>query len=92
MKVSLSPNVLQVALRTVSSAVSRRATLPILSNVLLEAGPEKLRVVTSNLEMAITTWIPLEGHIAPGSYTVPHRLLSRLLCRLTSRLHRQRGF
>jgi len=54
MKLSILQEDLFKALSTVSRFISSRAQLPILSNVLLEAGNGKLRLAATNLEMGIS--------------------------------------
>jgi DNA polymerase III subunit beta len=62
-------------LSTVSRAVSSRATLPVLSNVLLRTEDGGLKLTATNLEIAITAWVP--GKIdSDGSLTVPARLFA----------------
>ena len=45
-------------LSTVSRAVSSRATLPVLANVLLRTEDGGLKLTATNLEIAITAWVP----------------------------------
>jgi DNA polymerase III subunit beta len=62
-------------LSTVSRAVTSRPTLPVLSNVLLRTEDGGLKLTATNLEIAISAWVP--GKIdADGSLTVPARLLA----------------
>jgi DNA polymerase-3 subunit beta len=62
-------------LSTVSRAVSSRATLPVLSNVLLRTEDGGLKLTATNLEIAITAWVP--GKIdTDGALTVPARLFT----------------
>jgi DNA polymerase-3 subunit beta len=62
-------------LSTVSRAVSSRASLPVLSNVLLRTEDGGLKLTATNLEIAISAWVP--GKIdADGSLTVPARLFA----------------
>jgi DNA polymerase III subunit beta len=68
-------------LSTVSRAVSGRATLPVLSNVLLRTEDGGLKLTATNLEIAITAWVP--GKIdADGSLTVPARLFADVVAGL----------
>jgi DNA polymerase III subunit beta len=48
-------NLLLVPLQAVSGVVERRHTLPILSNVLLEIGPEKLSLTATDLEIQVAS-------------------------------------
>jgi DNA polymerase III subunit beta len=62
-------------LSMVSRAVSSRATLPVLSNVLLRTEDGGLKLTATNLEIAITAWVPGKIDI-DGSLTVPARLFA----------------
>lgn len=76
MKLQCEQEALAEALTTVGRAVSTKATLPILGNVLLEAEPVgALRLVATNLDLTISRRIPA-GVSVPGRITVPARLLS----------------
>lgn len=82
MKVSCSQKDLTRALQTVKRAVPRRTTLPITQNVLLAAEPgELLRLSTTNLEMATTTWIEAEVE-ETGAITVPARSFAEMVASL----------
>jgi DNA polymerase-3 subunit beta len=62
-------------LSLVSRAVSTRATLPVLSNVLLRTQDGGLRLTATNLEIGISVWVP--GKIeSDGTTTVPARLIT----------------
>ena len=69
------------ALSIVSRAISSRPLQPILSNVLLHQDGDTLYLTATNLELGITTYIPVEG-MAEGSTTLPARLLSDFVNRL----------
>jgi DNA polymerase-3 subunit beta len=61
-------------LQTVVGVVERKHTLPILSNVLIEAQGERTAFVATDLELQITTW--LDGKIEKdGEFTVSARKL-----------------
>jgi DNA polymerase-3 subunit beta len=65
-------------LSLVSRAVSSRATLPVLSNVLLKTQDGGLRLTATNLEIGISAWVP--GKIeADGAMTVPARLFTDIV-------------
>ncbi len=62
-------------LSLVSRAVSSRATLPVLANVLLKTQDGGLRLTATNLEIGISVWVP--GKIeTEGTTTVPARLIA----------------
>ena len=58
MKLTCKQQDLAKGLSTVSHAVSTRTTLPILSNILLVAEGNRVRLSATNLEVAITCWVP----------------------------------
>ena len=81
MKVICSQAILNKGLSTVSHAISSRAVLPILSNVLLATDAGRLRLSATNLEVGINCWIDAQIQEA-GTITVPARLLTDLVGRL----------
>jgi len=65
-------------LQVASRAVSTRATLPVLANVLLRTEDAGLKLTATNLEIGITAWVP--GRVdTDGSLTVPARLFSDIV-------------
>ncbi len=61
----------------VKTAVANRSTLPILTNILIDARAtdERVRFAATNLDIGIKWWIP--GQIlAPGAVTVPARVMT----------------
>ncbi|HEX2142403.1 MAG TPA: DNA polymerase III subunit beta, partial [Candidatus Limnocylindria bacterium] len=81
MNVSVMQENLARGLAVVSRAVSTRATLPVLANVLLKTENAGLKLTATNLEIGITCWVPgkVEGE---GDITVPARLLTDLVASL----------
>ena len=74
MKFSVSKEKLLEGLQTVQNVVSTRTTLPILSNVLLQAADGQLRFTTSDLDVGIRAGV--EASIEkPGATTLPARRL-----------------
>jgi DNA polymerase-3 subunit beta len=65
---------LHEALQHVSRVVSGRTTLPILSNVLLEAQGKSMRVVAYDMEIGAQSVVPTEV-AEEGALTVPARML-----------------
>jgi DNA polymerase-3 subunit beta len=66
---------LRRGLAVVSHAVAGKSTMPVLANVLLATDGDRLKLVGTNLEIAITHWIG--ATIAEGGHvTVPAKLLS----------------
>jgi DNA polymerase-3 subunit beta len=80
-KLSLMQENLARGLSLVSRAVSSRATLPVLSNVLLKTQDGGLRLTATNLEIGISVWVP--GKIeTDGTLTVPARLITDVVAGL----------
>jgi len=77
-KLSLMQENLARGLQVVGRAVSSRASLPVLSNVLLRTEDAGLKLTTTNLEIGITCWVP--GKIeTDGTLTVPARLFADIV-------------
>lgn len=78
MKLSCLQENLNRGLGIVSRAVASRTTLPITNNVLLQTDQNRLKLVATNLEMAITCWIV--GKVeSEGEITVPAKLLDEFV-------------
>jgi DNA polymerase III subunit beta len=70
-------------LSVVSRAVGGRPTLPVLANVLLRTEDAGLKLTATNLEIAMTAWVP--GKIeAEGALTLPARLITDVVGGLPS--------
>jgi len=78
MKLSCLQENLNRGLSTVGRAVATRTTLPITNNVLLATDQSRLKLVATNLEMAITCWIGAKVE-EEGAITVPARLLTEFI-------------
>ena len=74
MKFSVSKEKLLEGLQTVQNVVSTRTTLPILSNVLLQAADGQLRFTTSDLDVGIRASVEVNVE-KPGATTLPARRL-----------------
>ncbi|HJX13035.1 MAG TPA: DNA polymerase III subunit beta [Dehalococcoidales bacterium] len=81
MKLSCLQENLNRGLNVVGRAVATRTTLPITNNVLLAAGEGRLKLVATNLEMAISCWIGAKIE-EEGAITVPARLLTEFVSSL----------
>jgi len=83
MKLSVSKEKLIEGLQTVQNVVSTRTTLPILSNVLLEAADGQLRLTTTDLDVGMrgATEATIEK---PGAATLPARRLFNIVRELPS--------
>ncbi len=78
MKLTCKQQDLAKGLSTVSHAVSTRSTLPILSNILLVAEGDQVRLSATNLEIAITCWVPARIQ-EEGRTTSPSRLFTEFV-------------
>ena len=83
MKLSCLQENLNRGLNVVRSAVATRTTLPITNNVLLATDESRLKLVATNLEMAISCWIGAKVE-EEGTITVPARLLTEFISSLPS--------
>ena len=72
---------LNKGLGIVSRAVPSRTTLPVTQNVLITTDNGKIKLVTTNLEIAISTWVGAQIEDG-GSVAVPAKLLSELVSSL----------
>ena len=81
MKLSCTQENLNKGLNIVGRAVATRTTLPITNNVLLATDDGRLKLVATNLEMAITCWLGAKIE-AEGTITVPARLLTEFVSSL----------
>ena len=78
MKFSVSKEKLLEGLQLVQNVVSTRTTLPILSNVLLQAGEGQLRLTTTDLDVGVSGVV--EAQIEkPGATTLPARRLATIV-------------
>jgi len=81
MKLSCLQENLNRGLSVVGRAVATRTTLPITNNVLLSTDQSRLKLVATNLEMAISCWIGAKVE-EEGAITVPARLLTEFISSL----------
>ena len=78
MKFTIAKAVFQDALSHVQNVVSNRATLPILSNVLIEASGGQIRLTTTDLDVGVTGSTPAEIE-KEGSTTLPVKKLASII-------------
>src|SRR5215218_2515345 len=81
--VSSPQDLLQRTLAQVSRAVATKTTYPVLSNVLIDADGDMLKLAATNQEIGITSVIPAQVD-EPGRVTVDARLLSEFVNTLPS--------
>ena len=81
MRLTIDQADLHTALQVASRAVATRSTLPALAGVLLIAEPEQLRLIATDLELAIEALAPARVE-AEGSVVLPGRHFAELVRRL----------
>lgn len=83
MKMVCTKKNLNASLTITSRVIGSGNTLPILNNILLKTDKGRLKLSTTNLEMAISTWVG--GKIEEeGAITVPARLINEYVSNLTA--------
>lgn len=83
MKFTAKKSTLLNGLQTISGAVANKSTLPILTNIILEAEDDHLQLVATDLEVSIETQTPASVE-EEGSCTIPAKKLRRLVNELPS--------
>ena len=78
MKISCTQEKLNKGLSIVSRIVGTRTTLPVLSNIYLEAKGGSLKLSATDLEIGVTTSIGVKVD-EEGSLTIPARLMSEFI-------------
>ncbi len=79
MRLSIPQPELLRNLQTVERAVNERTTLPILSNVLLEANETELVLTATDLDVGIQCRFPLTQPVERGAVTLPARRLTSIV-------------
>jgi len=82
MEVRISKDKIKEAVKKVASAADKKGNIPILSNILIEAEDNILRLTATNLEVGISTVVDCEV-IEPGKTTVNAAKASKLFSSLT---------
>lgn len=77
MKFTITRDNLQHGLSAVGATIPARTTLPVLSNILLEAGADGVRMSGTDLDMAVSIRVPAEVQ-EEGALTVPAKKLQEL--------------
>ena len=78
MKLSIDKDVLLSGIQTVQNVIIAKTSLPILSNILLEAQNEQLRLTATDLDIGITCVVPVEVR-ETGAITVPAKRFSDII-------------
>ena len=81
MKLTTQQADLQRGLNTVGRAVATRSTLPQTSHIFVATDDGRLKLAATNLEIAITAWIPAKVE-DEGAITIPARLLTEFIASL----------
>ncbi len=77
MKVSITREKLQEGLTAVAGSIPTRSTLPVLSNILLEADEGGLRVSGTDLDTAVSVLVEADVE-TPGAITAPAKKLQEI--------------
>lgn len=77
MRFTITRENLQQGLAAVGASIPTRTTLPVLSNILIEAGDEGVQMSGTDLDIAVTLRVPAEVE-EPGAITVPAKKLQEL--------------
>lgn len=78
MKFTCSKELLNRHLQFISRIITARSTLPVLSNILLETDKNILRITGTDLELAMTTYLPAEVE-QEGTFTVPAKIFQEFV-------------
>ncbi len=83
MKIKIAKETLIEGIQTVQNIVSSKATLPILSNMLIETRREVVKLNTTDLDIGISCELPVET-IEEGAITIPAKRFSDIIKELPS--------
>ena len=83
MKIICSTEKLKESLNYSERIITRHLTLPILNNFLIKTEKNGLKIVSTNLEIAVTTWFPCKI-IESGEITVPAKIFNSIISGLNS--------
>src|ERR1051325_1274807 len=83
MKLTITREQLQEGLVAVAASVPTKTTLPVLSNILLEATRDGLRISGTDLDIAVSTTVPVSLD-QEGAITLPARKLVEIVRELPS--------
>jgi len=77
MKLKITRDNLQHGLAAVGASIPTRTTLPVLSNILVDAGPEHVAMRGTDLDIAVSVRVPADVE-EEGALTVPAKKLQEL--------------
>ena len=78
MKFKVEKSALINAIQTVQNIITTKSALPILSNILIEAQTDALKLIATDLDIGITCVIPVDIQEA-GAITVPAKRFSDII-------------
>ena len=78
MKIEVAKDVLLSGIQKVQNVISARSTLPILSNILIEAQQGKLKLTATDLDIGISCTVPVDIQ-EPGMITIPAKRFSDII-------------
>lgn len=78
MKFNTTKDVLLKGIQGVQTAINSKSTLPILSNILMEAAGDNIILTTTDLDIGIVSTIPIKPSIT-GAITIPARKFSDII-------------
>lgn len=82
MKFKVEKDILVKGIDMIQNVISSRSTLPILSNFLLEAQKDSVRLTATDLNIGISCVIPVNS-VETGSVTIPARRFSNIIKELS---------
>ncbi|MCX5686888.1 MAG: DNA polymerase III subunit beta [Candidatus Omnitrophica bacterium] len=78
MKFNTTKDVLLKGIQSVQAAINTKSSLPILSNILIEATDENIILTTTDLDIGITSKIPIKPQVV-GAITIPAKKFSDII-------------
>lgn len=78
MKVDIAKDVLLNGIQKVQNVITSRSTLPILSNILVEAAQGKLKLTATDLDIGISCAMPVDIQ-EPGIITIPAKRFADII-------------
>ena len=73
MKLKITRDNLQQGLAAVGASIPTRTTLPVLSNILIDVGPDSIAMSGTDLDIAVSVTVPAEGTVVDQRGRVGNR-------------------
>ncbi|MCX5702692.1 MAG: DNA polymerase III subunit beta [Candidatus Omnitrophica bacterium] len=83
MKLRVEKNILLNGIQKVQNVITTKTALPILSNILIESQPEKIKLTATDLDIGISCVIPVDIQ-EPGAITMPAKRFADIIKELPS--------